>query len=69
MYTQLYHTSHSRECMGVNGEALQLHTVYKKPYFFTASHVRVHISTTSHVRIRIRYCKSHALLLNVQWFV
>ena len=33
MYTQLYHTSHSRECMGVNGEALQLHTVYKKPYF------------------------------------
>ena len=25
--------SNSRECMGVNGEALQLHTVYKKPYF------------------------------------
>ena len=29
----LYHTSNSRERMGVNGEALQLHTVYKKPYF------------------------------------
>ena len=28
-----YHTSNSRECMGVNGEALQLHSVYKKPYF------------------------------------
>ena len=27
-----YHTSNSRECMGVNGEALQLHAVYKKPY-------------------------------------
>ena len=27
------HTSNSRECMGVNGEALQLHSVYKKPYF------------------------------------
>ena len=24
---------HSRECTGVNGEALQLHAVYKKPYF------------------------------------
>ena len=44
-----YHTSNSRECMGVNGEALQLHAVYKKPYFLmqvmresisgTASHV------------------------------
>ena len=29
----IYHTSNSRECMGVNGEALQLHAVYKKPYF------------------------------------
>ena len=25
--------SNSRKCMGVNGEALQLHAVYKKPYF------------------------------------
>ena len=32
-----YHMS----CMGVNGEALQLHTVYKKPYFCTASHMRI----------------------------
>ena len=31
--TRLYHTSNSRECMGVNGEALQLHAVYKKLYF------------------------------------
>ena len=31
--TYFYHTSNSRECMGVNGEALQLHAVYKKPYF------------------------------------
>ena len=30
--TNVYHTSNSRECMGVNGEALQLHAVYKKPY-------------------------------------
>ena len=28
-----YHTSNSCECMGVNGEALQLHAVYKKLYF------------------------------------
>ena len=45
--------------MGVNGEALQLHAVYKKPYFFTASNARIRISTASHARIRIRYCKSH----------
>ena len=44
--------------MGVNGEALQLRTVYKKPYFFTASHARIRISTASHARIRIRYYKS-----------
>ena len=36
-----YHTSNSRECMGVNGEALQLHSVYKKPHFFYASHARI----------------------------
>ena len=29
----IYHTSSSCECMGVNGEALQLHAVYKKLYF------------------------------------
>ena len=42
--------SNSRECMGVNGKALQLHSVHKKPYFLlqvtwesvsdTASHTR-----------------------------
>ena len=25
-----HHTSNSRECMGVNGEALQLHAAHKK---------------------------------------
>ena len=29
----IHHTSNSPECMGVNGEALQLRAVYKKPYF------------------------------------
>jgi len=48
--------SNSHECMEVNGEALQLHAVYK----ITASHTRSVLNTTSHVRIRIRYCKSHA---------
>ena len=28
-----YHMSNSHECMGANGEALQLHAVYKNPYF------------------------------------
>ena len=28
-----YHMSNSRECMGVSGEILQLHAVYKKLYF------------------------------------
>ena len=35
--TSNYHTSNSRECMGINGEALQLHAVYKKPYFYCKS--------------------------------
>ena len=35
--THFYHSSNSRKCMGVNGEALQLHTVYKKPYFYCKS--------------------------------
>ena len=42
--------------MGVNGEPLQLHVIYKKPYFFT----------TCHTKIRIRYYKSDALHLNMQ---
>ena len=43
----IYHMSNSHECMGVNGKALQLCIIYKKPYFFI----------TSHARICIRYCK------------
>jgi len=54
--------------MGVNGEALQLHAVHKKPYFLLQV-TRESISvlqvtwesvsgTGSHVRICIRYCKS-----------
>ena len=41
--------------MGVNGEALQLHAVY----FLLQVTPRICISTTSHMRIRIRYYKSH----------
>ena len=38
MYVCLhYHTSNSRECMGVNGEALQLHAVYKSCIFYCKS--------------------------------
>ena len=46
---EIHHTSNSRKCMGVNGEALQLHAVYKKQYFSTTSHARFHISI-SHMR-------------------
>ena len=49
--------SNSHECVRVNGEALQLHAVIKS-HFVTASHTRICISTTSHVKICIRYCKS-----------
>ena len=62
--------------MGVNGEALQLHTVHKKLYFLlqvTREFVLVlqvtqeSISgTASHAKICIRYYKSRALRLNVQ---
>ena len=31
--TQIYHMSNLCECMGLNGEALQLHAVYKKAVF------------------------------------
>ena len=47
--------THARECMGVNGEALQLHVLYKKSYFL--------LQVT---RICIRYCKSCTMRLNVQ---
>ena len=62
--------------MGVNGEALQLHAVYKKPYYLlqvtqesvsVLQVMRESVSgTASHMRIRIRYYKSHVLHLNVQ---
>ena len=32
MCVLIYHTSNLRKCMGVNGEALQLHAVHKKLY-------------------------------------
>ena len=44
-----YHMSNSHECTVVNGETLQLHTVYRKiekTRFFTTSYVRIRISTT-----------------------
>ena len=39
-----YHTSKSCKRMELNEEALQLHVIYKKLYFFTKSHARIHIS-------------------------
>ena len=45
-----YHASNSRKCMGVNGEALQLHAVYKKPYFLLQVTRESVSGTTSHVR-------------------
>ena len=64
--TAIYHTSNSHECMGINGEALQLHTVYKKLYFLLQVTPEFVSGTPSHARIRIRYCKLCALRLNVQ---
>ena len=66
-----YHMSDSHKCMGDNGEgSLAAARSLQKAVFFTASHARIHISTTSHMRIRIstriRYCKSHALRLSMQ---
>ena len=37
--------------MGVNGEALQLHAVYKKPYFLLQVMRESVSGTTSHVRV------------------
>ena len=54
--------------MGVNGEALRLHVVYKKKNtFFNTSYAKTLIvRTTSHATICIRYYKSHVLRLTVQ---
>ena len=38
-----------------------------KSHIFDYSHAKIRISTTSHVRIHMRYCKSCMLHLNVQW--
>ena len=63
--------------IGVNGEALQLHAVFKKLYFYYKSRKcpyqvlqvtwKTCISTTIPAIIYIRYCKSRTLCLNVQW--
>ena len=62
-----YHVSNSRECMGVNGEALRLHAVYKKLYFLlqvtqesisgtgTTSHMR---SSERAMKLKVRMTKS-----------
>ena len=41
--------------------------VTREPISSTASHARTHTSTISQTRICVRYCKSCALHLNVQW--
>ena len=55
--TKLYQTFNSHKCMGVNGEALQLHAVYKRLYFLLQVK-RESVSGTLY--------KSRALHLNVQ---
>ena len=63
-----YHTSNSHECMGVNGEALQLHAVLKKPFLYHKSHKN--LNQYCHVKsVSGTYCKLRALRLNLQWFV
>ena len=56
--------SNSLECMGVNEEALQLYAIYKKPYFYYKSRENLY-QYYSHMRIRIRYCKSPYQVLQV----
>ena len=51
--------------MGVNGEALQLHAVYKEPYFFTTSHARIHIRYYKSRENPYQYYKSHENLYQV----
>ena len=52
-----YHMSNSPECMGVDGEALQLHTVYKKPYFYYSSSENPYQYYKSHEN-PYEYCNS-----------
>ena len=44
-----FSTSNSRECMGVNGQPLQLHAVYEKPYLIQVTWESVS-GTASHTR-------------------
>ena len=63
----IIHLTHAN--IGVNCSCTQF---IKKAVFVTTSHARIHISTASHARIRIRnpelQVRSRALRLNVQWF-
>ena len=68
------HMSNLCEQTGINGEALQLHAVYKKPYFFlqvmqesvsVLSHMRICIITTSDARESVLGSKSHPAILNL----
>ena len=60
--------SPGNECMGVNGEALQLHTVYKKPYFLLQA-MRESVSVLQVTRECISGTTSHMRALHsiVQW--
>ena len=68
-------TSNSRKCMGVNGEDLQLHAVYKKPYFSlqvtqesvsgTATHVKTCIFLYSFVLCPNSPCSILSLAISI----
>ena len=68
-------TSNSRKCMGVNGEALQLHAVYKKPYFSlqvtqesvsgTATHVKACIFLYNFVLCHNSPCSILSLAISI----
>ena len=49
--------------MGVNGEALQLHAVYKKPYFLLQVTRESVSGTTSHVCASERAIKSNVRMI------
>jgi len=58
-----YHTSNSRECMRVNGEALQLHAVHKKTtIFYYKSHENpyqaLQVTHDASERAKVRMIKS-----------
>ena len=49
--------------MGVNGEALQLHTIYKKVVFFTASHTK----SVSVLQVTWEFVSSNASHVHCVW--